>query len=130
MVRFLEKEHRRQPTGISPVRVARVQVTVFDDTGLQRFFELFVDLDRSAVVNQQHLVGKHPYIDSAYMKSVEDACLGDPRIQIEIQKLDLPPRASVIVEPWAYATDGLNEMSQRITMVRIFPLCNVSTTPR
>ncbi|OKL61048.1 hypothetical protein UA08_03131 [Talaromyces atroroseus] len=116
MIPYLEKEHRKQPVGAPPVRVARVQVILSGDTDSQKFVELFVDLDKSAVVKQQHLEGKHPYIDSAYMKSVEKACLGDLRIQAEIRKLDLPPSASVIVEPWAYATDGLNDMSQRITM--------------
>jgi primary-amine oxidase len=51
------------------------------------------------------------------MKEVEEACLRDPKVQAEIITLDLPEGASVIVEPWAYATDGSNDMSRRISMV-------------
>ncbi|KAF9891684.1 hypothetical protein FE257_003696 [Aspergillus nanangensis] len=116
MVPFLESEHRGETPGIRPARVARVQVTIPGELGSGKFFELLVDLDQNAVVRREHLVGKHPYIDSSYMQSVEKACMADERIQTEIRKLDLPANASVIVEPWAYATDGLNDMSQRTTM--------------
>jgi primary-amine oxidase len=50
------------------------------------------------------------------MKQVETACLGDSRVQDEVKKLQLPDGATVIVEPWTYATDGMNDMSSRITM--------------
>ena len=119
MIPFLAREHRGEPAAARPARIARVQVTVPVDSGPGKFFELLVDLDESAVVRREHLAGKHPYIDSSYMKAVEKACLDDQRIQAEINKLKLPPSASIIVEPWAYATDGLNDMSQRTTMVRI-----------
>lgn len=51
------------------------------------------------------------------MQNVAAACLGDPKVQEEIRSLDLPPGATVVVEPWAYATDGLNDMKERQTMV-------------
>ena len=54
------------------------------------------------------------------MKTVEKACMEDERVQAEIRNLELPPSASVIVEAWAYATDGMNDMSQRTTMVMAF----------
>lgn len=118
MVPFLESQHRGEPVRARPARVARVQVSLpSGDAGSGKFMELLVDLDQDAVVRQQHLAGKHPYIDSSYMKAVEKACMEDQRIQAEIRKLDLPPSASVIVEAWAYATDGENDMSQRTTMV-------------
>lgn len=119
MIPFLESEHRGEPVAARPARVARVQVTVPADSGPGKFLELLVDLDQNAVVRRENLAGRHPYIDSSYMKAVEKACLSDQRIQDEIKKLEIPPSASIIVEPWAYATDGLNDMSQRTTMVRI-----------
>lgn len=120
MVPFLQSEHRGEPVRASPARVARVQVSIPRDVGSGKFMELLVDLDQDAIVRQQHLAGKHPYIDSSYMKSVEKACLEDERVQAEIRSLELPPSASVIVEAWAYATDGMNDMSQRTTMVMAF----------
>lgn len=117
MIPFLEREHLGQPQTSRPARTSRVQVIVRGESGSNQLIELLVDLDRAAVLKQEHLVGKHSYIDADYMKAVEKACNADPRIQTEIQKLNLPPGASVVIEPWAYATDGMNDMSERTTMV-------------
>ena len=82
-----------------------------------QLFELIVDIDAAKVVTNQYLKGKHSYIDSDYMTQVEAACIADEQVQNEISKLDLPPEAKVVVEAWAYATDGMNDMSERTTMV-------------
>lgn len=116
-IQYLDREHRQQPTGPAPTRCARVEVVVHDSCGSDDLFELLVDLDQNKILRRQHHPGKHSYIDSAYMKQVEAACLNNNEVQAEIRSLDLPSGASVIVEPWAYATDGLNDMSKRITMV-------------
>ena len=79
--------------------------------------ELIVDLDNDKVARKQHLKGKHSYIDANYMKAVEAACLANEAVQAEIDTLDLPVGATVVVEPWAYATDGMNDMTDRVTMV-------------
>ena len=54
------------------------------------------------------------------MQTVEKACRADPRIDDEIRKLKLPSGATVVIEAWAYATDGMNDMNERTTMVRIY----------
>ncbi|KAE8382291.1 copper amine oxidase [Aspergillus bertholletiae] len=115
MILFLDQEHSAQSLDARPSRVARVQVVIHGESK-NKLLELLVDLDHVAVIKQEHLAGKHSYIDSEYMKSVEQACLADARIQEEIKKLKLPTGATVIVEPWAYATDGKNDMSERLTM--------------
>lgn len=120
MIQFLDKEHRKHPTGPAPIRCARVEVVVKGFNGNNELFELLVDLDHQKVIKKLHQKGKHSYIDPAYMKEVEAACLASEEVQAEIGLLDLPPSSSVVVEPWAYATDGMNDMSQRITMVRIY----------
>ncbi|GES63435.1 copper amine oxidase [Aspergillus terreus] len=115
MIPFLEKEHLGQsPT--PPPRTAHVQVILRTDNGTSELIELLVDLQHHTGVKKEHLPGKHSYIDPEYMRAVETACMADQRIQDEIKKLQLPANASVIVEPWAYATDGMNDMTQRITM--------------
>ncbi|KAF7588495.1 hypothetical protein BBP40_005631, partial [Aspergillus hancockii] len=116
MICFLEREHSGQPLNTRPTRTARVQMVTRSDAQKNQLIELLVDLDHGTIIKQEHLVGKHSYIDSSYMQSVEKACLADVRVQEEIRKLELPPGASVIVEPWAYAPDGMNDMSERITM--------------
>ena len=117
MIQFLEREHSQQPIGPVPTRCARVEVVVKGVDGHNELFEILVDLDHDKVTAKQHHKGKHSYIDAAYMKEVEAACLADDRVQAEIRTLELPPKATVVVEPWAYAPDGMNDMSQRISMV-------------
>lgn len=118
MIPYLEKEHRRQPVGHVPTRHARIEVVVKGSRNENQLFELIVDLDANKVVQKQHLKGKHSYIDSDYMQAVEKACLEDADVQAEIRTLNLPPEATVVVEAWAYATDGMNDMTERLTMVR------------
>ncbi|KAF3042757.1 hypothetical protein E8E12_009994 [Didymella heteroderae] len=116
LVKYLEAEYRGDHAMPNLSRRARVEVLVKSTKGKNDLMELSVDLDKSVVVTQQHLEGKHSYIDSAYMKEVEEACLASPSVQAEIKTLDLAEDATVIVEPWAYATDGSNDMSRRISM--------------
>ncbi|KAJ5682294.1 hypothetical protein N7462_005459 [Penicillium macrosclerotiorum] len=116
MVLFLDREHSGQTQSSRPARTARVQVTARGKSGPSKLIELLVNLDAESVIEKQHLVGKHPYIDSAYMQAAEKACRADPRVQAEIEKLKLPDGASVMIEPWAYATDGMKDMSERTTM--------------
>lgn len=116
MIEYLDREQEGLNDLKSPTRTARVQI-VLEGNPRSRFIELIVDLDAVAVVSQQHLIGKHPFIDSAYMQAVEKACKADHRVQDEIAKMGLTTESTVVVESWAYATDGTNDMSERTTMV-------------
>lgn len=111
MIEFLEREHAGLPLTERPPRLARVQL--FVDGTLN---EIVTDLGLGAVVSNKVLHGRHSYIDTVFMQNVAGACLADPKVQEEIRSLDLPPGATVVVEPWAYATDGLNDMKERQTM--------------
>ncbi|CAH0028272.1 unnamed protein product [Clonostachys rhizophaga] len=124
MVEYLEKEHRKQPHGKIPARNARVEVVVKGHNEQNELFELVVELDTEKVASKKHQRGKHSYIDAEYMKAVEQACLANEEVQAEIRTLDLPAGSTVVVEPWAYATDGMNDMTTRISMVGVsVPLC-------
>ncbi|KAK7182341.1 hypothetical protein DPSP01_002357 [Paraphaeosphaeria sporulosa] len=116
MIAFLDEEHRKRPTNRVPIRCARVEITLKTAAGGNELHEFHVNLTDSSILKHQALKGKHSYIDSEYMKEVENACMADQRVQDEIRKLNLPQGASVVVEPWAYATDGQNDMSKRISM--------------
>ncbi|CAN9443184.1 unnamed protein product [Alternaria alternata] len=109
LVTYLEAEHRRDHFLPKISRCARVEILVRSKNGANDLFELIVAIDSNNVIGKQHLEGKHSYIDAAYMKEVEDACLCDPKVQAEIETLNLPEGASVIVEPWAYATDAYTD---------------------
>jgi Cu2+-containing amine oxidase len=82
------------------------------------FHEVYINVEDRAVISDETLHGRHSHVDTAYMKQVEEACLEDVRVKAEIEKLRLPKEAVVIVEPWTYATDGMNDMKDRITVVR------------
>lgn len=114
---YLEYEHQNNKRPPHLNRCARVEILIRNDHGTNDLLELIVDLNNESVCRQTNLGRKHSYIDSSYMKEVEETCINNARVQDEIRKLDLPPGASVIIEPWAYATDGSNDMSRRITMV-------------
>ncbi|KAF5684881.1 primary-amine oxidase [Fusarium circinatum] len=116
MVAYLEKEHLNQPIEHAPTRHARVEASIKAETEGNHLFELIVDLDTNKVVQKQHVEGKHSYIDTDYMKAVEAACLVNEEVQALIKTLDLPEGATVVVEPWAYATDGMNDMTHRVSM--------------
>jgi primary-amine oxidase len=118
MISFLEQQYAGNSTqGLRPPREARVHVVIRDGEEKLQFFEFIVDLERRVVVKRRHLKGKHSHLDTAYMQEVEEACMADERVQKEIKRLKLPDGATVCVEPWAYATDGMNDMTQRTSMV-------------
>jgi primary-amine oxidase len=117
MITYLQKEHLNQPADHTPTRHARVEACIKAETEGNHLFELIVDLDNDKVVKKQHVEGKHSYIDTDYMKAVEAACLANEEVQALIKTLDLPEGATVVVEPWAYATDGMNDMTHRVSMV-------------
>ncbi|CAN9121785.1 unnamed protein product [Alternaria alternata] len=132
LVTYLEAEHRRDQALPKIRRCARVEILVRSKNGANDLFELIVAIDSNNVIGKQHLEGKHSYIDAAYMKEVEEACLRDPKVQAEIETLNIPEGASVIVEPWAYATDDANyyaypldvcaEVSEDLEVTKIYRL--------
>ncbi|KAL2150120.1 hypothetical protein VTH82DRAFT_7796 [Thermothelomyces myriococcoides] len=111
MVPFLEMEHGGPETAKAPARIARVQGYVNGT-----FTEYKVDLDQQAVVAEEALHGRHAHIDGEYMRKVELACMADPRVKEQVAALNLPEGSTVVVEPWTYGPDGMNDMSKRMTM--------------
>ncbi|KAF9641078.1 Copper amine oxidase [Lasiodiplodia theobromae] len=116
MIPFLEHEHSGIGSVSTPSRVAKVQAYVGQAGEKKKFTEFMVNLNTRCIQSEQELPGKHSYIDADYMRQVEKACLADSRVQDEIRSLNLPEGATVVVEPWAYATDGMNDMNERVTM--------------
>jgi primary-amine oxidase len=122
---YLNAEHASHAsqglTNLRPPREARVQVISPSNTQKKKpeLHELIVDIEKNEVVKTEYLEGKHSYIDAAYMQDVERACMADERVKEEVKKLKLPEGATVVVEPWAYATDGMCDTSERTTMVSL-----------
>lgn len=114
MMEFLDNEHAGASSITFPARKARVQAYID-----RILYEDIVNLDTATTSSRTPLHGRHSYIDTDFMAQVAAACLVDPKIQQEIETLELPEEATVVVEPWAYATDGLKDMKDRWTMVRL-----------
>lgn len=117
LVPFLELEAAGTIPSERPARQSRVQVNLQDSEKRTQLFEFVINVDTKTVASKQHLGGRHSFIDAEFMTQVEAACLADSRIQTEITSLQLPEKSTVIIEPWAYATDGTNDVSRRTTMV-------------
>jgi primary-amine oxidase len=117
MIPFLESEHEGRTADHAPMRCARVEVVIKLSEEQNGLFELSVDLDNNKIIAKQHHRGKHSYIDTTFMQQVEESCLANSEVQEQIRVLGLPEGSSVVVEPWAYATDGENDMSKRLSMV-------------
>lgn len=117
LVRFLDTEHNGTTPVVTPIRCARVQVVLRTGQARNNLYELIVNLDAESVAESHFLDGKHSHIDTDYMKTVEEACMSNAEVQRQIKLLDLPEGSTVVIEPWAYATDGMNDMSQRTSMV-------------
>lgn len=113
MMPFLDLEHGVTDTPAkTPARMALVHVHVD-----KAFHELKVDLDQQSVPSDEVVQGRHAHIDPEFHHQVEVACLADPEVQKLVEDMKLPEEATVVVEPWVYGTDGLNDMSERLTMV-------------
>lgn len=113
MIKYLDAEHEGKVPEQGPVRAAMVQF--YADTP-KDFMQCKVDLNAGTIIDQQPLTGRHSYIDGEDMKKSEQACLADPRVQEAIKASDLPEGATVVVEPWTYATDGMFDPKERVAM--------------
>ncbi|KAJ3961376.1 hypothetical protein N0V92_001945 [Colletotrichum tropicale] len=111
MTAFLDGQQAGDKALAHPVRRARVQAYIG-----KTLHEVMVDLNAATIMSKASLPGKHSFIDTEFMAQVAAACLADSGIQQEIETLKLPEGATVVVEPWAYATDGMKDMKDRWTM--------------
>lgn len=114
MIIYLDHEYGipQQDHATAPARCARVQAYVD-----KKFCEFKVDLGKKAIVSEEVLPGRHSHIDSDFMGKVGQACLEDAQVKEAVAALKLPEGATVVVEPWTYGTDGMNDMSKLVTMV-------------
>lgn len=113
MIKFLEEEHAGRAPVTRPARMAMVQFHVGSPTD---FRQAKVNLDAGEITEEQQLTGRHSYIDAEDMKQSETACLADSRVQEAIRSCKLPENATVVVEPWTYATDGAFDPKERVVM--------------
>lgn len=116
MIPYLDLEHQGKEPPNRPARLAKVQAYVDKE-----LYEFKIDLDKQLILDEEDLTSRQSHIDPEYMRKAEMACIADPKVQEQVAALKLPEEATVVVEPWTYGPDGMSDMSQRVTMVRLIP---------
>jgi primary-amine oxidase len=120
IIPYLEAENAGADLPSPPAR--RVQLQFYLDS-IASFWEAEVNIDTRAVVSRKNLVGRHSYTDSVEMQESEIACLADPRVQAELNAMELPEDGVVCIKTWTYAPDGTADMTARRIMVSLQPHC-------
>ncbi|KAF2457990.1 amine oxidase [Lineolata rhizophorae] len=100
-----------------PARMAYVQYYVNTP---QDFREVHVDLDKRELLNKNVLKGVHSFSVSSDMEKIEKACIESPEVKEVIDELLLPEGSTVVAETWTYATDGENDMKNKIVMCYMY----------
>ena len=92
-------------------------VWYYRDDDPYKFHDARLDLDSERVLQDTALPDRHCFVDTDEMHKAEQSVLSNPKIQDAVKPMDLPEDATVVVEPWSYSPDGLNDMSRRFIMV-------------
>ena len=80
------------------------------DTRQNKFHEAIVNLSQQVVESNVRLgPNVHAAADGAEILNVERVALEDEGVQAEIAKLKLPEGTTVVVDPWIYGSDGVND---------------------
>lgn len=114
MLRFWSGNH---DPSLSPARIALVHIYLNQRIS-SNFYQMKVNVQDGQILEKRNLEGHHSHVDSEDLERCEAACLSSESVQAAIKKLNLPEKANVVVEPWTYATDGVYDMKDKVTMVR------------
>ncbi|KAI6796595.1 putative copper amine oxidase [Hortaea werneckii] len=75
-----------------------------------KFHEAIVDLTQQKVESNVRLgPNVHAPGDGEEIMAIERIALEDEGVQAEIAKLKLPEGSSIVVDPWIYGSDGIND---------------------
>ncbi|KAJ4421854.1 hypothetical protein N0V82_003454 [Gnomoniopsis sp. IMI 355080] len=88
-------------------RDAFVSYYITDSTSL---FEALVSLTHKKVIKNKQLSHEfHGALDPAEMELVAGLMLEDETVKDAIARLELPAGAELVIEPWMYGSDGVND---------------------
>lgn len=94
------QRYREQKGKYLPARKAWVNYYL---VGTSRFFEVVVDLTKNNIERKTEVPRcYHGPVDDEEILAVEKITLKDPRVKAEIEKLNLPPGATVVCDPWIW----------------------------
>ncbi|KAJ2899929.1 putative copper amine oxidase 1 protein [Zalerion maritima] len=103
---YLEAER----VGKLPGHIDRRSFVVYYIKNTEKLHEAVVNLTQGRVEGNVRLgPNLHPNSDGEEILLVERACLEDLRVQAEIAKLELPDDAVIVLDPWIYGSDGVDD---------------------
>ncbi|KAI9676820.1 MAG: hypothetical protein M1817_006659 [Caeruleum heppii] len=103
---FLDLEHRGQ----KPPTLARKSFIWYYIRNTDRFHEAIINLSEARVESNVRLgPNLHGPGDGAEIINIETVALADETVRAEIAKLELPQGTVIVVDPWIYGSDGIND---------------------
>ncbi|EOD50606.1 putative copper amine oxidase protein [Neofusicoccum parvum UCRNP2] len=106
VVPYLDAEHSGAPL---PTLRRRAFINYYIRQ-TNKYHEAIVDLTAGAVERNVRLgPNVHANGDGDEIVTIEKVALEDPSVQAEIAKLQLPKGTVVVIDPWIYGSDGVND---------------------
>ncbi|KAK5728135.1 hypothetical protein LTR17_012143 [Elasticomyces elasticus] len=122
------KEHVSlfEHSGIIPPRRAWINYYI---AGTRFFYESIANLgERRVESNVMVPAGLHGPTDDNEILQVEELTLADPRVQEEIKKLELPPGAAVVCDPWICEHLDSNHYAHPLSFSPVFDTVTMKVT--
>ncbi|EKG22565.1 Copper amine oxidase [Macrophomina phaseolina MS6] len=106
VVPYLDAEHSGAPLPSIP-RKAFINYYI---RNTNKYHEAIIDLTAGRVERNVRLgANVHANGDGDEIVTIEKVALEDPAVQAEIAKLQLPKGTVVVIDPWIYGSDGVND---------------------
>jgi primary-amine oxidase len=107
MMPFIVAENKGETYSSPPARKAFV---VYYIRNTSKLHEAVVDLSEQKVeYNVRKGANVHANIDGPTIIGVEKIAMEDPGVQDAIKQLQLPEGSVVVIDPWIYGSDGVND---------------------
>ncbi|KAJ0110303.1 Amine oxidase [Diaporthe amygdali] len=96
--------------GLTPGVIERVAFVTYYIKGTDIFYEALVSISQNAVLRATRLPPQyHANIDENEMIEIADLALKHEKVQAALTELQLPAGYHVVIEPWMYGSDGVND---------------------
>lgn len=107
---YLDAEHE----GLKLPAVPRTAYVLYVMVNTHKTFEAIVDITTGKLVsNAQIPEDCHAAADAAELYEIEEIALSSPEVKKELERLNLPPDAKVVCDPWTYGSDGYDDLTRK-----------------
>jgi len=106
VIPYLEAEHN----GFAVPSIDRKAMISYYIRKTNKFHEAIVNISSQSVENNVRLgANMHAPGDGDEIMTLERVCLEDEGVQAELAKLKLPEGSVVVIDPWIYGSDGVDD---------------------